>query len=206
MVAITSHIAGTTRDVIEVALDLNGYPVMLADTAGLRESADAIEAEGVRRARLRGDTADLKLVVIDATKREEVAALQGLLDTRTIVVANKIDLIAGDDLAWADTLGAGAALRCSIRTGAGMNALIDRLGATVENLLTAGTAPMVTRARHRQALERCVAALDRFAAATLPELAAEDLRAAARALGQITGRVDVEDMLVSDCREFCIGK
>jgi tRNA modification GTPase len=205
-VAITSHIAGTTRDVIEVALDLKGYPVVLADTAGLRESPDAIEAEGVRRAHARGETADLKLVVLDATKPQEAPALQGLLDTRTLLVANKIDLVSKDDLGWVDALGAGPALRCSIRSGVGMNALIDRLGAAVEDLLTAGAAPMVTRARHRQALESCVAALDRFADATLPELAAEDLRAAARALGRITGRVDVEDMLDALFREFCIGK
>jgi tRNA modification GTPase len=205
-VAITSHIAGTTRDVIEVALDLGGYPVVLADTAGLRDSADSIEEEGIRRARARAASADLKLVVLDATKPEEAATLRDLIDSRTIVVANKIDLAPESAVAWADSLGAGVALRCSATSGAGIAALIARLGAAVEESLGAGTAPLVTRARHREALETCVAALDRFAAAELPELAAEDLRAAARALGRITGRVDVEDMLDALFREFCIGK
>jgi tRNA modification GTPase len=205
-VAITSHIAGTTRDVIEVALDLGGYPVLLADTAGLRDSADIVEEEGVRRARARASSADLKLVVLDATKPQEVAALQGLLDGDTIVAVNKIDLAPGNDPRWADALGSKPALRCSVATGEGIALLIERLGAAVAALLTGETAPLVTRARHRQALESCVAALDRFATAVLPELAAEDLRAAARALGRITGRVDVEDMLDALFREFCIGK
>lgn len=205
-VAITSHIAGTTRDVIEVALDLGGYPVLLADTAGLRAVADIIEEEGVRRARARAASADLKLVVLDATKPQEVAALQGLLDRDALVVVNKIDLGPESDLSWADALTGAPALRCSAVTGDGIGAVIETLGAAVAALLTGETAPLVTRARHRQALENCVAALDRFATAALPELAAEDLRAAARALGRITGRVDVEDMLEALFREFCIGK
>jgi len=204
-VAITSHIAGTTRDVIEVALDLGGYPVVLADTAGLRDSADAIEEEGIRRARARAASADLKLVVLDATKEEEVAPLRDLIDARTIVVVNKIDLVQETPVTWAESLGA-RALYCSVTSGHGIAALIARLSAVVEDSLGAAAAPLVTRARHREALEACVAALDRFAAAELPELAAEDLRAAARALGRVTGRVDVEDMLDALFREFCIGK
>ena len=205
-VAITSHLAGTTRDIIEVALDLGGYPVVLADTAGLRDSADSIEEEGVRRARARAASADLKLVVLDAMKPDEAATLRELIDARTIVVANKIDLVPETPVAWADSLGAGRALYCSATTGQGIVALIERLGEAVEESLSTATAPLVTRARHREALATCVAALDRFAAAELPELAAEDLRAAARALGRITGRVDVEDMLDALFREFCIGK
>lgn len=205
-VAITSHLAGTTRDVIEVALDLGGYPVVLADTAGLRAGVDIVEEEGVRRAYARAASADLKLVVLDAAQPAEAAAVHELIDARTIVVANKIDLIGAGDAGWADRLGAGPAARCSVKSGDGVGALIERLGRAVEESLTAGTAPLVTRARHREALESCVAALDRFAAAELPELAAEDLRAAARALGRITGRVDVEDMLDALFREFCIGK
>jgi tRNA modification GTPase len=205
-VAITSHIAGTTRDVIEVALDLGGYPVVLADTAGLRDSADSIEEEGIRRARARAASADLKLVVLDATKPEEADSLRDLMDGRTIVVVNKIDLMRETPAAWADSLGAGRALRCSATSGEGIAELIARLGAAVDESLSVGTAPLVTRARHREALENCIAALDRFAGAELPELAAEDLRSAARALGRITGRVDVEDMLDALFREFCIGK
>jgi tRNA modification GTPase len=204
-VAITAASAGTTRDVIEVALDLGGYPVLLADTAGLRPSDDAVEAEGVRRARARAAAADLRVIVLDATRPEEAAAVTGLVDETALVVANKIDLAAAS-AGWADALGAGPALRLSVRTGEGMAALLARLGAEVARRFEPGGAPLITRARHRQALEDCVAALDRFSAAALPELAAEDLRAAAQALGRITGRVDVEAVLDIIFREFCLGK
>jgi tRNA modification GTPase len=205
-VAITSHIAGTTRDVIEVALDLDGYPVVLADTAGLRDSMDTIEEEGIRRARARAASADLKLIVLDATKQDEADALRDLIDARTIVVVNKIDLMPEMPVAWADSLGAGTTLYCSVARGDGIAALIARLAAAVDATLSTGTAPLVTRARHRESLDHCVAALDRFGMAALPELAAEDLRRAARSLGRITGRVDVEDMLDVLFGEFCIGK
>ena len=199
-VAITAATAGTTRDVIEVALDLGGWPVVLADTAGLRDAGDAIEEEGVRRARARAAAADLKLVVIDATRPEEAEALADLLDENALIVANKIDLLPA-----AAPLPLGA-LALSVKTGDGMAALVAALTAAVGERLTPGAAPLVTRARHRAALEAAVAALERFAAAPLPELAAEELRLAARALGRITGRVGVEDMLDRLFAEFCIGK
>ena len=205
-VAITSHIAGTTRDVIEVALDLGGYPVILADTAGLRASGDEIEEEGVRRARARAESADLRLIVVDAGKPEEAASVRGLIDASAIVVANKIDQAPGNGPIWADSLGSAPASRVSVATGQGLDALIARLTAAVADRLAPSAAPLVTRSRHRHGLEEAVAALDRFGNARLPELAAEDLRAAARGLGRITGRVDVEDMLDALFAEFCIGK
>ena len=200
-VAITAATAGTTRDVIEVALDLGGWPVVLADTAGLRDAGDAIEEEGVRRARTRAAAADLKLIVIDATRPEEAEALTDLLDENALIVANKIDLLPGG----ASSLPPGA-LALSVKTGDGMAALIVALTAAVAARLMPGAAPLVTRARHRAALTAAAAALERFAAAPLPELAAEELRLAARALGRITGRVGVEDMLDRLFAEFCIGK
>jgi tRNA modification GTPase len=147
-------------------------------------------------------------MVFDAERPEEAAAIHGLIDRRAIIVVNKIDLLsAGVGIKWADELGETPASPLSVRTGTGVPALIERLTAAVGDLMgEGGIAPLVTRARHRQALEDCVAALDRFGTATLPELAAEDLRRAARALGRITGRVDVEDMLDALFREFCIGK
>ncbi len=198
-VAITAATAGTTRDVIEVALDLGGYPVTLADTAGLRDAADAVEAEGVRRSRARAAMADLKLVLYDAAQPDALEALAGMIDADALVIANKIDLLPP---------GAAppAGMALSVATGAGMEALLARLGAEVARRLAAGAAPLVTRARHRAALEECGAALRRFEGARLPELAAEELRSAARALGRITGRVDVEDMLDRVFAEFCIGK
>jgi tRNA modification GTPase len=198
-VAITAATAGTTRDVVEVALDLAGYPVMLADTAGLRPACDAVEAEGVRRARARAASADLKLVLYDATRPEELAVLADIIDEDALVIANKIDLLPPGA-----TPRTGLAL--SVTTGAGVEALLARLGAEVASRLAPGAAPLVTRARHREALAACRGALVRFEAAPLPELAAEDLRTAARALGRLTGRVDVEDMLDHLFAEFCIGK
>jgi tRNA modification GTPase len=206
--AITSATAGTTRDVIEVHLDLGGYPAMLADTAGLRESGDAIEAEGVRRARARAAEADLKLMVLDATRPEEASApVRALVDADTLVVANKIDLaVDATASAWTDRVGATPALRMSVKTGAGLEALLSRLTEELARRFDVTGAPLITRARHRAALEECLAALRRYDAAALPELAAEDLRLAARALGRITGRVDVEDLLDVIFRDFCIGK
>lgn len=203
-IAITSAMAGTTRDVIEVALDLGGYPVVLADTAGLRPSVDAVEVEGVRRAQARAASADLRLLVVDAGKPEEVVDLDGLADANTLVIANKIDL--GGDSRWADRLGSGPTLRLSVLSGAGMAELLSRLEAEIAQRFAPGHAPLITRARHRGALLDCVVALRRVETVALPELASEDLRVAARCLGRITGRVDVEDMLDIVFREFCIGK
>ena len=198
-VAITAATAGTTRDVIEVALDLEGYPVVLADTAGLRASSDAVEEEGVKRARARAARADLKLIVVDANNPDEIFAIRDLVDDDAIVVSNKIDLMpAGTP--------APKGFGLSVKTGAGMDKLIAALGAAVAQRLAPSGAAIVTRVRHRAALEECLAALGRFGDARLPELAAEDLRAAARSLGRITGRVDVEDMLDRLFAQFCIGK
>jgi len=205
-VAITSETAGTTRDVIEVALDLGGYPVILADTAGLREAEGAIEEEGVRRARKRAETADLKLAVLDASKPGEAKALGGFFGGDTLVVANKMDLNLKDGAAWADALGSGKAVRISVKTGRGLDEVESRLREEVAARLSSGNAPLITRARHRQALEECAASLARFSGITAPELAAEELRRAVRALGRLTGRVDVEDLLDVLFREFCIGK
>jgi tRNA modification GTPase len=206
--AITSATPGTTRDVIEVHLDLGGYPAIIADTAGLRDSKDAIEAEGVRRARARAAEADLKLMVLDATRPEEVSpAVRALVNPDTLVVANKIDLAENESAsAWTDCVGAAAALRISVKTGAGLDVLLARLTEELARRFDATGAPLITRARHRAALEECVASLRRYDAAALPELAAEDLRLAARALGRITGRIDVEDLLDIIFRDFCIGK
>ena len=205
-VAITAASAGTTRDVIEVALDLGGYPVMLADTAGLRAPSDAIEEEGVRRARARAAHADLKLVVLDAARPGEARALAPLISRDTLLVANKMDLLPEDGAAWADGLGAGQAVRISVKTGAGLRELEARLRDMVAARFSSGAAPLITRARHRQALEECAASLARFPQLAAPELAAEELRRAVRALGRITGRVEVEDLLDVLFREFCIGK
>ncbi len=213
-VAIVSEIPGTTRDVVEVHLDLDGYPVTLADTAGLRDldqemakgGQGAVEAEGVRRARARAAAADLKLVIFDLQAGPDYdPATRALLDGDSLVVFNKCDLVPGPDRSDFD---GHAALTVSAKTGTGMVALETRLAREVAARLErgAGEAAPLTRVRHRQALEDCAAALLRAKDAARPELIAEDLRLALRALGRIAGRVDVEDVLDAIFREFCIGK
>jgi tRNA modification GTPase len=204
-VAITSAVAGTTRDIIEVRLDLAGYPVILADTAGLREARDAIEAEGVRRARARAAAADLTIVVLNVARPAE-AAFAAQPDKAAIVVANKLDLVAAVDRVSILARLPPGAVPVSAVTGEGMPVLLDRLAAIVAERYASTAGPVLTRSRHRAALGDCAAALRRSLSAALPELAAEDLRLAIRALGRITGRADVEDMLDIIFRDFCIGK
>ena len=200
--AIVSARAGTTRDVIEVHLDLGGFPVVLADTAGLREAAgDEIEEEGIRRALDRAARADVKIAVFDATAPLD-ATTRGLIDADTVVVLNKTDVTPAGDV----EVDGVPALPVSAHTGAGLRDLEERLAAFSADRMAGTGAPALTRARHRIALEECRVALARALTAPLPELAAEDVRLASRALGRITGRVDVEDLLDVIFRDFCIGK
>jgi tRNA modification GTPase len=197
--AITSPIPGTTRDVIEVAIDLAGYPVVLADTAGLRDSGDAIEQEGLRRALARAEAAELRLFVFDAARPQDAAGAAAWPGPDTLLVANKIDLGA------ARTKLPRGALPVSALTGDGIAMLI----ATLADRITADfdlAAPLLTRARHRMALEEARDALRRTVDPSLPELYAENLRLAWRSLGRLTGRVDVEDLLDVIFADFCIGK
>lgn len=203
--AIVSAHAGTTRDVVEVHLDLGGYPVILADTAGLRDTADEVEAEGVRRARRRAEQADVKVAVFDGTLWPDLDAnTRALLDSDTVVVLNKADVATA--LPADAAVDGHPALPLSARSGDGIASLESRLTALSGDRLAASGAPALTRARHRGALEDCAASLQRALSALLPELAAEDVRLASRALGRITGRVDVEDLLDVIFRDFCIGK
>ena len=195
--AITSPVPGTTRDVIEVAIDLGGYPVVLADTAGLRDSADAIEQEGKRRAVKRAEQAEIRLFVFDTAHPADAAGASAWPGTDTILVANKIDL--------APPALPVSALPVSALTGEGIDRLLTVLGERVAQTYRI-EAPVLTRARHRQALEEAAASLRRSFSAVLPELRAEDLRLALRSLGRITGAVDVEDLLDVIFRDFCIGK
>lgn len=197
--AITSPIAGTTRDIVEVAIDLRGYPVVLADTAGLRDSADEVEQEGLRRALRRAEEAEIRLFVFDARHPAEARGASAWPGPDTILVANKIDLVSG-------CRGLpGSALPISALTGGGIDALLSALGQRVAEGYRM-EAPVLTRVRHRQALEEASLSLRRGLGALLPELRAEDLRLALRSLGHITGAVDVEDLLDVIFRDFCIGK
>lgn len=190
--AIVSDIAGTTRDVIEVRLDLGGVLVIAADTAGLRRSDDTIEAEGVRRALHRAQDAHLTLLLLDASAAEPRAGVPDDL-APDLTVWNKADLKRHDGLS------------ISLKTGEGVAMLQDLLRHTVQRKF-AGDAPALTRPRHRAALTEALAALEHAGRAAEPELLAEDLRLAMRAVGRITGRVDVEEVLDFVFRDFCIGK
>ncbi|HEY6983398.1 tRNA uridine-5-carboxymethylaminomethyl(34) synthesis GTPase MnmE [Reyranella sp.] len=203
--AIVSETAGTTRDVIEVHLDLGGWPVVVADTAGLRESGDAIEQEGVRRALARAGSADLRLLVLDATT-DWKAALAELTSggarwdaAHDIAVVNKIDLQPVD---------AAGVVPLSARSGTGLAELLARLQQSAGLLMEQGAAaaPPLTRVRHREALIEAHSALARALDAPEVALAAEDLRLAMRALGRITGTVRIDELLDVIFRDFCIGK
>ncbi len=203
--AIVSEEAGTTRDVIEVRLDLEGLPVVISDTAGLRETGGTVEREGMRRTVRTARSADLVIWLMDAHEPEVSLPpeLRELAD-RTLLVLNKVDLLPG---------GAPASLpddmvAISAKTGLGVPELTKRLAAIAAERIGSGHEPAVAQVRHRRLLEACVEDLDAFLAGSPHEieLRAEDLRRAAGALGRITGRVDVEDVLDEVFKRFCVGK
>jgi len=204
-VAIVSEQAGTTRDVIEVRLDLGGYPVTIADTAGMRTTTETIEAEGVRRARDRAESSDITIFVVDASLDKANAEILKMAQPGDIVAFNKSDLLGfpapTPKIPDVDTLSV------SVKTGQHLDKLIHSVTERVIlSLSDSAGPPPLTRLRHREALEDCRSALLRGLKAPESELMAEDLRLAARALGRITGRVDIEDVLDVIFGEFCIGK
>ena len=211
--AIVSPYAGTTRDVIEAHLNLSGYPVTLLDTAGMRESSDPVEQEGVRRARERAAMADLVLWVIESSANGGAASgrPEGFGDTPVWRIENKSDQATKRSCKGPTTTNDEFKFTLSISalTGAAVDALEAALAAFAGDYFAATEAAIVTRARHRHTLAETVAALDRALSrgdSGQEELVAEDLRAATTTLGRLTGRVDVEDILDVIFRDFCIGK
>ena len=195
-VAIVSETPGTTRDVIEIRLNLSGYLLHVADTAGVRETRDVIEAEGMRRA-LSHAAGGLTLLLLDGSLPDPRAGMPPDLPDPDIIVWNKADLGFQRE-----------GLCISLKTGSGLAMLQAMLQQKVQQRLDGGGAPLLTRPRHRQALSEALAAL-RHGLEAPPdraELLAEDLRLAMRAVGRITGRVDVEELLDFVFRDFCIGK
>jgi tRNA modification GTPase len=206
-VAIVTEIPGTTRDILEASLDLGGYPLTMIDMAGLRETADPVEAIGVERARGRARDADFLLLLFDASTWPQLdPETLALIDDRALVVLNKIDLLLDPcplEVAGREAIG------ISCRTGAGLDRLEAALTSLAAESMALGDAPMLTRARHRDALAEVAAALRRIVAggASLElALTAEDVRIAVAAMGRITGRVRVEEVLDRIFFEFCIGK
>jgi tRNA modification GTPase len=201
--AIVSEEAGTTRDVIEVRMDLGGLPVVLTDTAGIRETEGKVEREGIRRTLDRARDADLVLWLMDASDPQaDLPPDLAPHAAHVLRVLNKSDLALqarAHDQSW---------LRLCLRTGEGLGDVTKAIEAQARARIGTTEAPVITQARHRQQLEACAAALDDYLRGALAEteLRAEDLRRAATALGRITGRVDVEDVLDQIFGRFCIGK
>jgi tRNA modification GTPase len=208
--AIVSPFAGTTRDVIEVHLDLGGYPVTVLDTAGIRTSDDPVEQEGVRRAQARAQSADLVLWVLDASAESagQSAAQAEINKTPVWIIRNKADLVDGSTRRNIDQQ-TSATFLVSALSGEGLEALATALSGFAAEALGSGEPALVTRERQRHTLEEAVGALRRADAegsAGNEDLLAEELRLSARALGRLTGRVDVEEVLDVIFRDFCIGK
>jgi tRNA modification GTPase len=203
-VAIVSSEPGTTRDIIEVHLDLAGYPVVVADTAGLREGQSDIESEGIRRALDRADHADLKIYLCDqGSWPPDVDDLKRVLDDQTILAVNKIDLGGIGD---AVEIQGHRVFPISVRTGDGIENLLLAIEKSVSEQFGVSESPALTRERHRRALEECQTYLQSSLIVEESEFRAEELRLGVRALARITGRVDVEDLLDVIFNEFCIGK
>jgi len=205
-VAIVSEIAGTTRDVIETHLNIDGYPVIVSDTAGIRESKNEIEKKGIKLSLNRAEEADLKLVVVDAKNLDFNELLKGLLDQNAILVINKLDLLKGDINPEIKKFNH---VLISIKENLNIDELILKIKNNLKNKFIISDDILITRERHRQHLKKCLEHLKNFNKKNEVEdfdKAAEDLRLATRHLGKIVGKVDVEEILGSIFNDFCIGK
>ena len=205
-VAIVSEIAGTTRDVIETHLNLDGYPVTISDTAGIRDSKDEIEKKGIKLSLNRAEEADLKLVVVEAKNLEFTDILKGLLDDNAILVVNKSDLLEKDIDPKIKKINH---VLISIKENKNVEELISKIKNNLKNKFISSDDILITRERHRQHLQQCLDHINNFNQKKEIEdfdKAAEDLRLATRHLGMIVGKVDVEEILGSIFNDFCIGK
>jgi len=205
-VAIVSEIAGTTRDVIETHLNIDGYPVIVSDTAGIRDSKNEIEKKGIKLSLNRAEEADLKLVVVDAKNPDFTDVLKGLLNENAILVINKSDLLDGEIDSKIKKLDH---VLISIKENLNIDELILKVKNNLKNKFITSEEILITRERHRQHLKQCLEHLKNFNKKNEAEdfdKAAEDLRLATRQLGMIVGKVDVEEILGSIFNDFCIGK
>ena len=205
-VAIVSEIAGTTRDVIETHLNIDGFPVVLSDTAGIRDSKNEIEKKGIKLALNRAEDADLKLIVVDAKSIDLKGVLKDLIDEKAILVINKSDLIKGKLNLKIKKY---EHVLISIKDNFNIEKLILKIKNKLKNKFITSEDILITRERHREHLEQCLVNLKKFnekSEADDFDKAAEDLRLATRHLGMIVGKVDVEEILGSIFNDFCIGK
>jgi len=205
-VAIVSETAGTTRDVIEAHLNFDGYPVIISDTAGIRNSGDEIEKKGIKLALNRAENADLNIIVIEPKNVDFTRFLSDLINKKAILVINKSDL--GTDQIH-DQLDKYDPIYISIKLEKNLDKLVNIIKKNLKNKFISSNDIFITRERHRINLEKCVQQLETFEEKKSIEdfdKAAEDLRLAIRFLGMIVGKVDVEEILGSIFKDFCIGK
>ena len=205
-VAIVSEVAGTTRDVIEAHLNLDGYPVILSDTAGIRSSKDEIENKGIKLALNRADEADLKLIILEPKSVDFKGFLKDLVDKDSIIVLNKIDQDTDNIDMEIKNLNP---IPISIKEDKNLDKLIHKIKEKLKNKLINLEDSLISRSRHRENLEQCLFHLNNFEKQKSEndfDKAAEDLRLATRHLGMIVGKVDVEEILGSIFSDFCIGK
>tara|TARA_B110001454_G_scaffold183489_1_gene178682 strand:- start:208 stop:1539 length:1332 start_codon:yes stop_codon:yes gene_type:complete len=205
-VSIVSEIAGTTRDVIETHLNIDGYPVIVSDTAGIRTSKNEIEKKGIKIALNRADDADLKLIVIDARSTDFTRVLKELFNKNSILVVNKSDLLKED---LNSELKKFEHVLISVKKNRNVEELILKIKEKLKNKFISNHDILITRVRHREHLEQCLNHLKNFDEKSEDEdfdKAAEDLRLAVRHLGMIVGKVDVEEILGSIFNDFCVGK
>ena len=205
-VAIVSEIAGTTRDVIETHLNIDGYPVVVSDTAGIRESKNEIEKKGIKLALKKAEDADLKLIILDAKKLDFKGILKELMDENAIIVFNKSDLLSEE---FNSKLKDFEHVLISVKNNLNLEDLILKIKNKLKNKFITSEDILITRERHRQHLEQSLNYLKNFEEKNEAEdfdKAAEDLRLATRHLGMIVGKVDVEEILGSIFKDFCIGK
>ncbi|MDB2354391.1 tRNA uridine-5-carboxymethylaminomethyl(34) synthesis GTPase MnmE [Candidatus Pelagibacter bacterium] len=205
-VAIVSEIAGTTRDVIETHLNIEGYPVVVSDTAGIRDSKNEIEKKGIKLALDNAENADLKLIIIDAKSTDFKGVLKELLDEKAILVVNKSDLLKED---LSSEIKNFEHVLISVKNNFNVEDLIIKIKNKLKNKFITSEDILITRERHRQHLEKCLNYLKRFEEKNEAQdfdKAAEDIRLATRHLGMIVGKVDVEEILGSIFNDFCIGK
>ena len=204
--AIVSEIAGTTRDVIETHLNIDGYPVVVSDTAGIRDSKNEIEKKGIKLALDKAENADLKLIVIDAKSIDFKGVLKELMDENAILVVNKSDLLKEDLNSEIKNY---EHVLISVKNNLNLEDLILKIKNKLKNKFITSEDILITRERHRQHLEQSLNYLKNFEEKNEAEdfdKAAEDLRLATRHLGMIVGKVDVEEILGSIFNDFCIGK
>ena len=203
-VAIVSDEAGTTRDVIETYLNIDGYPVILADTAGIRDAKNEVEKKGISLALGKSKEADLNIVVIDNSSKSVNNEIKKMINKDTIVLLNKSDVLDEQNHKFdADTVLA------SVKENKNIDNLIKKIKEKLSKKFTSNNTALITRERHRVKLNECLKEIDNFLKKDQSkdlELAAEDLRMATRHLGSIVGKVDVEEILGSIFKDFCIGK